>query len=350
MSRVSAVAERIRLMILRGDLGPGGRLVDVQLAARLDAGRSSVREALRRLEGEGLLVADASGGMHLIRVDERELEATLAVRAALEPLAARLAAARVREGLAPAFAVATLRELAEAADATRRTIPPDRAARADRNFHRAIAALAENEPCHAALEHVWDRILIAVAHGTRGAQQLSARDAEHPELLRAILAGDEEDAAQRAHRHVRRLGPDLERVGHQPVMLPGDDEAVLAGGALGARPGRDVAPLLVHAPGGVQPQVAVVVAPAAADPALDGDERAVERAVEAARRAAPGEGRLRRSAFDRGGLALGGPRSAPSGNGPAPSGAIAVARVERVGVLRRLAARHPRRELGERCR
>ena len=101
MSRVSAVAERIRLMILRGDLGPGSRLVDVQLAARL-------------------------------------------------------AAARVRDGLAPAFAVATLRDLAAAADAPRRCLEPDRAARADRNVHRAIAA----------------------------------------------RPGDEEDAAQRAHRHV----------------------------------------------------------------------------------------------------------------------------------------------------
>ena len=80
MSRVSGVTELVRVMILRGDFGFGGHLVEFQIAERLGVRQTTLREALRRLEGEGLLVADESGGMHVVRIGERDLEATLQLR------------------------------------------------------------------------------------------------------------------------------------------------------------------------------------------------------------------------------------------------------------------------------
>jgi DNA-binding GntR family transcriptional regulator len=195
MSRISGLAELIRLLLLRGELGLGERLVEVHLAARLRAGRGSLREAMRRLEGEGLLVADDEGGMHVLQLGPAEVAATLELRAALEALSAGLAARRVREGRAPAAVLHELEELAPAAPGA----TPQDAVLADRAFHRAVSALGANRPAHDALNHAWDRLVLAAVHGRwspRGA------DAEHRDLLAAILAGDEEHAAAEARRHV----------------------------------------------------------------------------------------------------------------------------------------------------
>jgi DNA-binding GntR family transcriptional regulator len=185
-------------MILGGEIGLGGRMVEVQLAESLHVGRATVREALRRLEGEGLLVADDSGGMRLIRLDQPQLVATLHVRAALEALSASLAAGRVKEGRTTPT---ELRELDVLAQATRLEAR-EAAVLADRHFHRAIAALGANQPCRDALNHVWDRLVLATVHAVAGSEQLAVVDREHRELLGAIAAGDEDEASALARRHV----------------------------------------------------------------------------------------------------------------------------------------------------
>ena len=185
------MVELIRLMVLRGELAPGERIIEVQLAERLRVGRSTVREALRRLEGEGLLVADESGGMHVIAMDGRRLESTLRARAALEELSAGLAAGRVRGGGATP---AQLRELEALA-------APD-GVLGDRHFHRAIATLGGNGPSRDALNHLWDRVVLAAAHDVPGAAPGPAAAAEHRALVEAIAAADEDEAAALARRHV----------------------------------------------------------------------------------------------------------------------------------------------------
>ena len=174
-------------MILGGELRPGERVVEVHVARRLGVERSALREALRRLEGEGLLVADDAGGMHVIVVDERELAATLELRAALEALSAGLAARRVSEGVVVPARLDELRALAEVSEP---------ALTADRNFHRAVAAAGGNRLCRDTLNHVWDRLVLA--------GHVPAVPAEHRELVAAIAAGDEEEASAVARRHVVR--------------------------------------------------------------------------------------------------------------------------------------------------
>src|SRR5919199_3259729 len=98
MSRVSGVAERVRVMILSGEIGLGEPVLDERLLARLGVGRVTLREALRRLEGEGLLVSGHSGAMRVVELDDCVLRETLEARAALEGLSAGLAARRFRDG------------------------------------------------------------------------------------------------------------------------------------------------------------------------------------------------------------------------------------------------------------
>jgi DNA-binding GntR family transcriptional regulator len=184
-------------MILGGEIRLGARLVEVELADTLGVGRSTLREALRKLEGEGLLVAGESGGMRLIGLDQRELVATVQVRAALEAMSAGLAAGRVKEGR---VSPAELRELGSLAEAAR-SATREAAVLADRHFHRAIATLGANQPCRDALNHVWDRLVIAAVHCVAGAERVALVERDHHELLGAICAGDEIEACAIARRH-----------------------------------------------------------------------------------------------------------------------------------------------------
>jgi DNA-binding GntR family transcriptional regulator len=199
MSRVSGVAERVRLMILGGELGLGEPIVDERLRERLGAGRGVMREALRRLEGEGILVSSHSGAMRVVEIDPDALRETVQARAALEGLSAGLAARRLRDGAAPADVRGTLEALAAAADDAARGGAPVAAAQADRNFHRAVDALGANRAGQHALAAIWDRLILAEVHRLAGTPRANA---PHGPLLDAIVSGDEAEAADAARRHV----------------------------------------------------------------------------------------------------------------------------------------------------
>jgi DNA-binding GntR family transcriptional regulator len=199
MSRVSGVAEQVRVMILRGEIGLGEPIVDERLQQQLRVRRGLLREALRRLEGEGILVASHSGAMRVIALDGDVLRETVQARAALEALSAGLAARRFRAGAVTAGARPTLQTLADAADTAARDETAVAAAMADRNFHRAVDALGANRPAQRALAAIWDRLILAEVHRLDGAPRATA---PHGPLLEAIATGGEAEAADAARRHV----------------------------------------------------------------------------------------------------------------------------------------------------
>jgi DNA-binding GntR family transcriptional regulator len=202
MSRVSGLVERVRLMILRGEVPAGGRMVELLLVERFRTSRATVREVLRQLEGDGLLIANPDGGMRVVELTEDDLLDALRVRAALEELSAGLAADR----RVPADALWRLSALADAADAAARSGSAEAAVLTDRHFHRALDALAANEPCHDALVRIWDRIVVATLQTAAGARPPASADQDHRELLAAITAGDAGEASAIARRHALAAG------------------------------------------------------------------------------------------------------------------------------------------------
>ncbi|MGY1829738.1 GntR family transcriptional regulator [Geodermatophilus sp. SYSU D01180] len=190
------VAIRDRLIML--DIRPGDPIDDDELAGALGVGRTPVREALKRLEGDRLVVSYPRRGTFATGMDISDLAHISEIRAQLEPLAARRAAER-----APRTGAAGLEELAahiERLDVT----GVDRAElmRWDLAVHRTIYRAAGNP-------HLEDVLIRYDNLATRifclFLDRLPTVDVhvrEHVELLRAIAAGDADRADELAREHV----------------------------------------------------------------------------------------------------------------------------------------------------
>ncbi len=77
----------LRSQILRGELKPGERLMEISLANRLGVSRTPIREAIRKLEHEGLVVMIPRRGAHVAEITQQELKDVLEIRKSLEILA-----------------------------------------------------------------------------------------------------------------------------------------------------------------------------------------------------------------------------------------------------------------------
>src|SRR5580698_10098970 len=101
VSKTDMVAALIRELIITGELAAGGQLRQRELAQRFGVSQTPVREAMRRLESEGLVVGDTHRGFTVVEPDDGPVEENFQIRAALESLGASLAARKIDEqGLA----------------------------------------------------------------------------------------------------------------------------------------------------------------------------------------------------------------------------------------------------------
>jgi DNA-binding GntR family transcriptional regulator len=89
------VFNTLRQAILKGELAPGERLMEIQLAERLGVSRTPIREAIRKLELEGLVLMVPRKGAEVAKISEKSLRDVLEVRRSLEELAIELACQRM---------------------------------------------------------------------------------------------------------------------------------------------------------------------------------------------------------------------------------------------------------------
>jgi DNA-binding GntR family transcriptional regulator len=196
-SVVSLAYDRIRALILSGDVAPGTRLGQVDLAERLGVSRTPVREALRRLTGEGLVEFQDQRGFRVADIAIDDVVRRLEVRLLLEPGAARLAAERATEE--------DLELLAAAIERERRARSAVAAHDASREFHLLIAAATHNRELVGAIEALW---LIEVGRRLlarrRAAPAWQAHDVEeHEAILAALRKRDAALAGRLMDEHVR---------------------------------------------------------------------------------------------------------------------------------------------------
>ena len=205
--RASTQAERVysalRERLLRGDLPVGRRLVEQQLAQEFATSRTPVREALRRLEGDGHLVRDASGRMSPSAPSVESMRELYEVRVALEDLCARRAATGGdRE---PIEAIEQDWRALDAAWRDGRALPrgPD-FVYADEGFHRALAAASGNDVALSMLSDLNDRIRVLRIYDFTTDDRIGATIAEHLEIVTCVLSGDADAAAAFMRAHVQR--------------------------------------------------------------------------------------------------------------------------------------------------
>ncbi|MCF2527230.1 GntR family transcriptional regulator [Yinghuangia soli] len=185
----------LRQRIVDVELQPGQRLVERDLAAEMEVSRIPLREALRRLEAEGLVVLVPQRGALVSPFTPADVRDLFDVRESLEVLAARLAAERADDaGLARLGA-----RLDDARAATARGDRPAIAA-ANAAFHAAIVDLADS-PLLTSLMRPLDARLQWLFRLTAD-RDPGEQCAEHEELYTAIAAHDTERAASYALRHV----------------------------------------------------------------------------------------------------------------------------------------------------
>lgn len=187
--------ERLLAAIDSGDLPPGARLRESQLAERFGISRTPVREALRRLEAQGLVTHEPHRGVVVAELDYDQLGELYAVREVLEATAARLAARH-----ASPEEVEVLREMA----ASHAALVEDAAglAEANKRFHRQINRSSHNRYLNSMLENM--RVNLALLSGTTFtlAERRQMVAAEHAGIVEAIAEGNEEKAEMLARRHI----------------------------------------------------------------------------------------------------------------------------------------------------
>ncbi|WP_448627852.1 GntR family transcriptional regulator [Geodermatophilus sp. URMC 64] len=190
--------ERVRRLILSGELPPGAVLRQVALAHRVGMSTTPLREALRRLKQEGLVEHDAHHNARVAPLTEAEARDLLEMRLALDPFAASMAAQR-----------RTDEDLAAIADALERleSLPRNPTAAqlaTHRLFHRAINRASHNALMVDALEGVWDKTDRYRRHALeidRTAEEREARAVEHRLVLEAVRDGDADRAADLVRVH-----------------------------------------------------------------------------------------------------------------------------------------------------
>lgn len=193
------VFNTLRQAILRGELKPGERLMEIQLANKLGVSRTPIREAIRKLELEGLVLMIPRRGAEVAEITERNLRDVLEVREALEELSVKLACEHATQ--------AQIEEMKQAAQVFKESLSGDdvtRIAEADVAFHDAINMATDNQKLIQILNNLREQMYRYRMEYLKDRQSHSVLVREHEEILNALCARDAEKALDVTIAHIER--------------------------------------------------------------------------------------------------------------------------------------------------
>jgi DNA-binding GntR family transcriptional regulator len=200
----------LRSRILSGELVGGKRVTQGELAAEVGVSRIPVRDALRRLESEGLVVGDELGRFTIVRFEIDDAREIYAIRRRLETLAVELAMERLQ-----AHHVDELRMLLDAMDDVARRGRPEEYVALNLQFHFAIYEASESPRLVRLIRRTWSGVptLTPIKLASRMHNSL----AEHEAIFDRIAAGDSNGAAAALDRHLENALIELTAdLAHQP--------------------------------------------------------------------------------------------------------------------------------------
>ncbi len=188
--------QALRTAIQEGYLEPGQRIPELELCASLKISRTPVREALRRLQSDGMVVLAPGGGLAVAQHDLRAVAELYDIRESLEGTAAALAARnadRIELGVLQAVLAA------------HRALPDDPAlhARENKILHEHIYRASHNRFLLKSLQGLHDSLALLGRTTFTAPGRIEAAWAEHAAIVAAIARRDEADAEALARLHVR---------------------------------------------------------------------------------------------------------------------------------------------------
>lgn len=210
--------DTLREEILSCRLPPGTRLIETALAEQLAVSRGTVRAALRDLEHEGLVAQVAYTKWMVPALTPADAWELYTLRAALEGLAARLAAGRADETARRALAGAMERLVAAVRDDRRGA-----AAAADGDLHAEIVAMAGHRRLSAQYALIAQEVRRYIAASSALLVDIAEMIDQHAPLVDAIIAGDPDRAERLARDH--NLGEGAKLHAHVSAITAGADAA-----------------------------------------------------------------------------------------------------------------------------
>ncbi len=192
------VFHTLREAILKGDLRPGERLMELQLASKLGVSRTPIREAIRMLEQEGLAVTIPRKGAEVAKMTEKDLEDVLQIREALDELAVQVACDKMT--------AQQLKELTLAMKNFENAIQAGKLKKIieyDVEFHDIIYRATDNPKLVTLLNNIREQIYRYRVEYLKGKENYPMLVREHEEIVTALKQKNKERVADAMRSHIR---------------------------------------------------------------------------------------------------------------------------------------------------
>lgn len=194
------VYEQLKFQILKGNIKPGTRMMEVELAEDMGVSRTPVREAIRKLEKEALVVIEPRKGAYVSDISVKEMVDTLVVREELEALAASLAAKRITQEELDGLD----RKVVEYTEAIA-SGDMEQIIHADESFHHRIVGLSGNKALIQLFGSVQELSLRFRYLYYEDFSRYENMPVEHKRIVEAIRSGDSDAARTVSDNHVKKL-------------------------------------------------------------------------------------------------------------------------------------------------
>ena len=191
------VFNTLRQAILKGELKPGERLMEIALAEKLGVSRTPIREAMRKLELEGLVVMIPRRGAQVANITEKDLNDVLEVRIALENVAIEKACTRMSEE--------DMGRLWLAAKEFEHTMAEGnlvRLAEADVVFHEIIYRASDNKRLNQVLNNLREQMYRYRVEYLKREEAHPQLIAEHAAIIEYISKGEKKAATDIMCKHI----------------------------------------------------------------------------------------------------------------------------------------------------
>ena len=192
------VFKTLRQAILTGELKPGERLMEIQLASKLGVSRTPIREAIRQLELEGLVVMEPRRGAYVASITEKSMRDVLEVRLALDKLAVGLACKRITEEQKE-----ELRVKMEAFEDAVKTDDVSKIASADVDFHDVIFTASGNMRLGQMVNNLAEQMYRYRLEYIKDKEEHPKLVLEHRVIYDTIVAGDSKAAESAICTHIK---------------------------------------------------------------------------------------------------------------------------------------------------